>query len=162
MSRRSARLNWLTAALLLVAACGEEASTPRRTFDALRHAILTSDGRAVIAVIDSDSLWYRRGLIREWRALAARGELAAGAAGMTAAEVTQGTDEDAIALLITRNFALFRDSKWYLEAIVAEEVSEGADAVRLKLRGRDGMERDLWFLREEGRWRYDDYRTRQM
>jgi hypothetical protein len=155
---------WLAAAALLVASCGEDPSTPHRTFDALRHALLTSDGQAVTSILDSESMWYRRGLIREWRALADRGDTISPEKGipLSAAELTQGTDDDAIALLLQRNFALFRDSKWYLEAAVAEEVPDGDDAMCFKLRGRDGAERDVWFLREGGRWRYDDYRTRQL
>jgi hypothetical protein len=75
--------------------------------------------------------------------------------------VQRGSEADVVALLVSRASPLIDEADWYLQASVVGERSEGDDAVCLRLRGPDGVERDLWFLRENGRWCFDQYRTRR-
>jgi hypothetical protein len=49
---------------------------------------------------------------------------------------------------------------WIDSAVVASERSTASpDERALVLRGRDGSEREMWFLREDGRWTFDYLRT---
>ena len=155
----------LAAALLAAAACGEDPSTPRRTFDELRAAIGRADGAATLALMDSESVSYRHAVVREWRAMAARGDdvdTAATGVPLSPQEIESGTEDDVLALLMSRNFQLIKEARWFLDATVVEEAREGPAASRIRLRGKDGGERELWFVLEGGRWRYDHYRTTQL
>lgn len=157
----------LLLALAALAACNEAAPvrrTPAEALAALQAALSAQDGRAIAAVLDSDSISFRRGIVREWRALLARGEdpqKVLSGAPVPPEAIRAGSEDDAIAALLSRNFPLLADARWYAEAAVAAEEAAGPDTAVIRLRGRDGAERDLWFLRESGDWRFDQFRTRQ-
>lgn len=160
------------ATLLLVlaalAACNEAAApvrkTPAEALAALRVALVAQDGRALAAVLDSDSISFRHGMVREWRALLARGDdpqKTLAGVPVPPETIRAGTEDDAVAALLSKNFPLLADARWYADAAVAAEEAVGPDTAVMRLRGADGAEKDLWFLRENGDWRFDQFRTRQ-
>jgi hypothetical protein len=158
-SRRAA---WALA-VLVAAGCGGGRSTPREALESLRAALATHDGAALNAMTDSESVAHRRAEVRERRAMLERGDDPSAVMQgmpMTADEMRRGTEMDAAGILLDRRSPLFADAKWIGEATVVEEAQDGPDATRLRLRGVDGAERDLWFHREDGRWRYDQFRHR--
>ena len=149
--------------LLLAAGCGGGRATPAEALASLRAALATHDGVALNAMTDSDSVAHRCAEVRERRAMLARGddpETAMQGMPVTADEVRRGSEMDAAAMLLDRRCSLFADAKWIGVATVVEEVPDGADAARIRLRGVDGTERDLWFRLEDGRWCYDQFRHR--
>jgi hypothetical protein len=150
---------------LALAGCGgpHGPASPREALAALRVAIGKGDGRALASLLDENpSLWYRRSRMREWRALLARGVVPEGlvASRLSADEVRQGTENDAVALMLARNFPLLADREFFERAEVVTEETDGEDAARLVLRDRD-QARELWFVRERGEWRFDLFRTRR-
>jgi hypothetical protein len=157
----------LAAAALLAAAlggCARERSSPRDAFEALRAAVVARDAPALDALTDSDTVSYRRAEVREKRALLERGDApdqVLQAVPLSAEEILRGGVEDAAVLLLARRSPLFDEAAWYAGASVVAEATEGDDAARLRVRGPDGKEEDLWFLRERGRWNYDQFRTRR-
>lgn len=151
---------------LPLAACAAERSTPREAFDAMRAALAARDPRALDELTDSDSVAYRRADVRERRALLDRGDdpdAVLQGIPLTVDEIRRGTEEDAARLLLEKRSPLFEPATaaWYAAASVLSETPEGEDAVHLRIRGPDGREEDLWFLREGGKWNYDQFRTRR-
>ena len=148
--------------LLLCASCSPVRATPREAFEAVRAAVAAGDGAALFAAHDSDTREHRRQRLREWRALLARGdppeEVLAGS-GIGVDEVTSGTVEEAAVRIFAAHSPMVRDAEWFASADVVEEQREGEDTAQLLLRGADGAQRSLWFLREGGTWCLDYYRT---
>lgn len=152
------------ALLLAAAACGGGRSNPREVLESLRAALVTEDAAALDALLDSESVARRRDEIRERRAMLARGDADADAlAGLplSVEELKRGTDDEAAILLLSKRTPLFSQAQWLQNATVAEEVKESEDETLLKMRGPDGVERNFWFLREQGRWCFDLFRTRR-
>jgi hypothetical protein len=149
---------------LVLAACGGGRSTPREVLESLRAALASGDAAALDALVDTESVAHRRDEIRERRAMLERGDDPAEAvAGLpiTVDELRRGTEDDAAILLLAKRTPLFSQAKWIQAAVVAAEVPEGEDVTLLRLRGPDGVERNFWFLREQGRWCFDLFRTRR-
>lgn len=160
---RSSRL-LLAAFVLAAGACGGGRSTPRETFESMRAALNTKDGAALDALSDAESVSHRRAEVRERRAMLARGddpETALQGMPLTAEEMRAGSEADASAKLLLKRSPLFADARWFNAASVVGETADGPDAACLKLRGVDGVERDVWFVRQGGRWCYDQFRTRR-
>lgn len=154
----------LLAVSLAAASCGGGRSTPRETFESMRAALNTTDGAALDALCDAESVSHRRAEVRERRAMLERGDDPSSALqGMplTAEEMRAGTEADASARLLVKRSPLFADARWFNAATVVAETAEGKDAACLRLRGVDGVEHDMWFIRQAGRWCYDQFRTRR-
>lgn len=163
MRPRVARRAAAVVLLLAAAACGGGRGTPREALESFRAALATRDAAALHRLQDADSVAHRRAEVRERRAMLERGDDPADALKdfpLTADEVRRGTEDDAAALLLDKRTPLFADAKWIGSATVVEEAADGEDAARIRLRGTDGKERDLWFRRENGRWCYDQFRHR--
>ena len=155
---------WCLVACLVVAACGGERATPREALESFRAALSAHDGAALDALTDAESVAHRRTEVRERRAMLDRGDDPAVAMKdmpLTADEMRRGTEADACALLLDRRSPMFADAKWLSAATIVEETSDGPDGARIHLRGTDGVERDVWFVRERERWCYDQFRTRR-
>jgi hypothetical protein len=158
----AARGAWAVA-LVLAAGCGGGRATPREALESMRAALATHDAVALSAMMDGDSVSHRCAEVRERRAMLERGDDPATAMqGMpiSADEIRRGSESDAASLLLDRRCPLFADAKWIGTATVVEEVPDGADAARIRLRGVDGADRDFWFHLENGRWCYDQFRHR--
>jgi len=154
----------LVVAVLAVGACGGGRSTPRETLESMRAALNTKDGAALDALTDAESVSHRRAEVRERRAMLARGDDPAAALQglpLTAEEMRAGTEADASALLLLGRSPLFAEARWFNAASVIAETADGPDAACLTLRGVDGVERGIWFVRQGGRWCYDQFRTRR-
>jgi hypothetical protein len=111
---------------------------------------------------DAETKAARRAMIREWRALIARGDDPAAVLSRTslsAQDVTTGSLDDGVARLFIVHSPFVRDSAWYRDAKVTAEEADGPDAAKLVLLGVDGTSRDVWFVRESGRWSLDHGRT---
>ena len=158
------RTGILVALLLAAAACGDDRSTPRGTFEALRAALVERDGAALDALTDMNGVLHRRAEIRERRAMLERGDDPTEVMGdmpLSAEEVRRGTEADAAGLLLERRSPLFSVAGWIGAAEVVEEIADGPDCACVRLKGADGAMRELWFVRENGRWCYDQFRSRQ-
>jgi hypothetical protein len=154
----------LLAIAVLVAApsCGGGFASPRECLDSLVSAAATGDGARLAAAHDAETRAHRRQKILELRALLARGDApedTLGGTNFSVADVTTGTPDDAVGRLFVLHSPFVREASWYASAKVIEEKAEGADAAMLRVRGADGRERDLWFVREDGRWTFDYERT---
>jgi hypothetical protein len=165
-SRRRWSRAVLSAALAAaLGACGGgPPETPRDALAALQAAIRAKDGAAIYDLTDGDSMSWLRGQYRERRARLAQGEPASevvGKSALSAEEVTRGTDLEAVELTLSRQSPFAAQTDWFLSAVVIAEEMESPDTARLALRGADGVERTLWFVRERGGWRYDHYRSRR-
>ena len=150
------------AAALLLAACDPSPATPRATWDALRAGIAARDGATLLRFHDTETLVHRRQVIRDWRALLARGdapEQVLGGTSLTVEEVVSGSPDDAVARLFAKHSPLLREGGWLGSATVAGERMDGADACELLLRGGDGKDFRLWLVVENGRWVIDHRRT---
>ncbi len=150
--------------LALLAGCARGRGSPREAWESLRAAIAAQDGAAIGNLLDAESRAFRLRRIHEWRALLARADDPAKAladAPFSAEELRKSTDAEAAALWTARASPMLMEARWYLDAAVVEEQDERPDTARLRLRGVDGTERDLWFVREEGRWAFDQFRTRR-
>lgn len=148
--------------LLLLAACGGGRGTPQESLESIRAALAAADGHRLDELHDEDSRTFRRNQIREWRALFEQAEPPLESlerSGVTAEEIRAGTLDDAAALLVLRRSELVRNGRWYQMAGVVEETRDGEDAAKLRVRGPDGRERDLWFRREPDGWAFDHHRT---
>ncbi len=154
-----------SAVLLLLAglaACGQGRATPREALDTLRSAAETGDAARLADAYDADTKYARRAMIREWRALIARGDDPAqvlGRTSLSAQDVTTGTLDDAVARLFILHSPFVRDAAWFRDAKVTAEEMDGPDAAKLALTGVDGAVREIWFVREGGRWALDHGRT---
>jgi hypothetical protein len=154
----------LVAVALAAASCGGGRSTPRETFESMRAALNTKDGAALDALTDAESVSHRRAEVRERRAMLERGddpESALREMPLTAEEIRAGTEADASAILLVKRSPLFADARWFNAATVIAETADGPDAACLTVRGVDGVERSVWFVRQGGRWCYDQFRTRR-
>ena len=154
----------LAALAALASSCGGARASARDVLASLRGALAVQDGKAMRDLLDAESIGFRTQLVREWRALLEEKtdpKIALGNAPFTAEEIMRGDEMDGVALLLERQNPLMQDAGWYLRASVVAEQNEGDDATVLRLRGLDGDERDLWFLRENGRWTFDLYRTKR-
>lgn len=153
----------LLAAALALAACGGGRSTPQETLDTLRSAVAVSDGARLVEVHDSITLANRRQMMRELRALLARGDdpkEVLKPVGLSAEEITTGTLDDAVGRLFLRNSPFVRHADWFRTATPVRPAEfESEDVAKLVLRGSDGMEREVWFVREKGKWAIDQPRT---
>ena len=168
--RRAATV--LAATLLVVAALvacrGREGegpagpASPREALDAIRSALAAGDGERLYALYDAEATAFHRQKVREMRARIALGEDPANLLEhypITPAELARGTEVDDVELMLARGSVLARDAKWLATAAVVEERAEGDDAAVLHLRGADGTDRVLWFVRNASGWHYDHYRT---
>jgi hypothetical protein len=150
---------------LVAAACGGDGpSTPRDALAALRSVLLAGDGPGFVEMIDSESRSRGAAEVRERRAMMARGdEPAKVIAGLplTPDELMRGDETDTIALFFPRRSPLFKDAAWISKAELVGELNDGPDEAAIDLRGDDGVERRLWFVKERGAWRFDSLRTRK-
>jgi hypothetical protein len=160
--RRARRAVVPLLAVLAAAGCGGGRATPRETFETLRSAADTGDAARLADAYDGDTRAARRAMIREWRALLARGDDPAevlGRTSLTARDVTEGTLDDAVGRLFILHSPFVRDGAWYRDAKVVAEEQDGPDAAKLQVLGVDGVSCDVWFVREGGRWALDHGRT---
>lgn len=155
----------IAALLFLVgaaAACETRRATPRDAFDAVRSALAADDAAALARCYDSESRAYRLQTVREWRALLERGdppEEVVGRLGIDPETVRGGTLDEAVARVFLRHSAPARNRDWFLAATVVEDVAEGPDTAGLRVRGPDGREQALWFVREDAGWTLDLHRS---
>jgi hypothetical protein len=153
----------LVGTLLLAGACGGGRATPQETLDTLRSAVAVQDGPRLYAVHDGITLANRRQMMLDLRAQLARGDdpkEVLRPVGLSAEDVTAGTVEEAVARLFLRNSPFVRHADWFRAATpVGPAEFEGEDIAKLRLRGSDGDERDVWFVRERGKWAIDQART---
>jgi hypothetical protein len=163
---RTARLLSLLA-WLVAASCNEAPpgpATPREAFEALRKAALAKDPGALYDLLDGETLAHQRARVREWRALCARGgefSKVVESDAFTKEDLDRLPDTEVVGKILARNSLVVAQSPWLADATVVEDEAESPTAARLRLRGADGSERDLWFILQEGHWRYDQYRTRR-
>ena len=143
-------------------ACGGGRASPRETFETIRSAVATGDAARLCDSYDEETKAHRRATIREWRALIARGDDAAPLIGRTElslADVTTGTVDDVVARIFIRHSPFVREATWFRDAQVTAEESDGPSATKLRLRGLDGTDREVWFVQERGKWALDHGRT---
>jgi hypothetical protein len=149
---------------LLAAACSHAARTADEALADLRASVAAGDGEAFYRLLDSESAAQARATVRERRALLARGDDAAQVLrGMpiTREELESGDEAEVAARFFPRASPIFRDAPWFATSTVADERADGADAMLVRMRGADGVERPLWFVREAGAWRFDLARTQR-
>jgi hypothetical protein len=149
--------------VLLLATCGDPpaAGSPKEALAQIRAAIAAGDGGAYYDLLDAESAARSRAEVRERRALLERGDPAEEVLrGMplTAEEMRKGEIADTVKLFFPRRSHFFRDAEWYAAATPAGEGVEG-DVAWFDLAGAGGETRRLWFLLENGRWRFDQTRS---
>lgn len=170
--RPSSRLRALRTALgtvlgaVALGGCAAEEG-PRDALAAVQSAVEARDGALALGLIDIESRGFYAQRVREWRARIARGEapeLVLEDAGVPAAEVTSGTEQDAAGAYFLRYATVAVEEQWLRDAHVVEEVEESMPAdvspqTHLVLESPSGEQRRVWFVREGGRWVYDHFRT---
>lgn len=165
MSRR-ARILAAALALLaaLPAACGAEragAASAREAWDRYLDAVSRSDGPEAARLYDSEARASRTQKLRDLRARIERGDPADAVLAGTGMSVEDLRRDDAglVGAFLVRSSPIARDMEWFRKAKVGPEEADGDAAARILLRGADGTERGIWFLRERDGWVLDVTRT---
>lgn len=146
----------LAALAVHAAACGQT-STPERTFDATRAIASGLDPVATFRLHDDYARTSSLQLVRDVRACIARGddpaEVCRGLAISEEDARSAATDEELAARMLAKFSPLARASKWLESAMPAGPTERvEPDVARMRLRGTDGREADLWLVLEQGRW----------
>ena len=147
---------------LLACACGGGYGTPEETLETLRAAVAARDGATLYASLNAEARAYHCDWMRLWKARVAAGnEVGRGPRPLPADELKKLSEQDAVRAWLAESSGLVLSNAWFGTAVLVEGGREdkSEDEVRLLLRGRDGEERPIWFLREDGRWRLDFLRT---
>ncbi len=167
--RSASLLRSLLCLLVLVgaAACVAEDGKGRSVeaaLEQLRACVAAKDGAALFALYDRESRGYYEGRVREWQARLDRDDPPSevfDGTGVAPEVVRDRPLEEAVVDFASRRAPLFEASTWLAGAkVIGRDADpDDADQVRFRLRGPDGAERDLWFVREGDGWSFDHYRT---
>ncbi len=147
--------------VLLATACGGGRDSPERTFESLLAALAAGDGARVHELHDADyQAWLVR-RVRDVRGRLGEGESAAGVLEgphETAATFSDGSLEEATGRVALAHSMIGRQREWFDSASVVDVVLDGEQQATIQLRGVDGAERQLYFVKEPAGWSYDQYR----
>lgn len=158
------RTTAVAALLMLIAACGGGHGTPEATLETLRAALAARDGATFLECVPKETRAFFRDNVRVWKARLDRDDADPAFLGhlpLDQAEI-RALDERAVTEhWMSAANPMVRHQPWLDTAVVTAERSVPAteDERCLTLRGRDGSERELWFVREDGRWMLDYLRT---
>jgi len=158
----------LVAAAIAVSACGGGRSTPGEALQSLRSAMEIGDGVRAFQLHDADCRAFHLQRIRTVRARLESGEPERDVLlfdDQSAPMFLDGTAEDAAGRIILSRSELASSWEWLRDATVIDEVLEdvpgGQPRARLQMRGADGTESEIFFVKEPEGWSYDQYRLRQ-
>ncbi len=151
-------------ALVLAVACGGGRASPTETLASLRSALVVQDGRRVYELHDAEARSFYRQRARTFRARLAAGEppeeVLQGEPAHAAA-YTSGTEEDAVAALALHDSVVASLTEWLRSAQVIDEQPLPDDGrgprALLRLRGADGVVRELRFVKEAQGWSLDQF-----
>jgi hypothetical protein len=155
---------WLSALVALAAAaCGGGRATPLETLDTIRSSVAVSDALRFAETHDRTTRAHRRQMMRDFRALLERGDdpkVVLASVALKPEEVTAGTLDEAVGRLFLVHSPFVREQAWFRDAtpVGAVEYTD-EDHATVRLRGSDGVERNLYFIREDGRWALDHAMT---
>ncbi len=145
----------------LFAACSSEPATAREALDALRSALADDDGERIAQLHDPESRAFYRSQVREVRARLERGDSIAEifpGGGQTAGYYADGSEDDALARFVLTSSEVAARGDWLAKAEVVGEESDDDSHVRLRLRGQDDQEQELFFVRTVHGWAHDAFR----
>ena len=152
----------------LLSACGGGRSSPGEALDSLRAAMSARDGVRAFELHDVDSRAFHLQRIRTVRARLEGGEPDQDVLvfdDQSREMFLDGTPEDVAGRIMLSHSELLSSWEWLRDATVLEEEIEGElDGqlrARMRLRGSDGVESEIFFIEEPEGWAYDQFRLRQ-
>jgi len=150
-------------AAVLLTACGGGYGTPAETLETLKAAAASGDSATLYASLDAEARAFHRDMMRIWKARLERGDevaLFAHELPLEPKEIRALSEEEAAIKWVGQDSPIVRSKDWFETArVVGEPRVRSEDERALTLRGRDGAEREVWFVREDGRWKFDILQT---